>query len=266
MGRKRNVLTIAAILLGVFLAGSASAQVWGDGWWNPSESGWGINIVHQADILFLFLYVYDSGGVARWYSASLGEGSLNPYGITAYQGDLYATTGPWFGGAFNTQAVNYRQVGSITFSPTSNYSAGVSYTIDGVAVSKEVERFTFRRLPISGFYHGGWVVRFNDCGFGPEEGTYQTVSLDITDTQTPGTASGQITAVVYEDGYYSCTMTGTYQQFGALFEASTDDCLTGSYVQITDFIPTEISFRAGSVIYGPEGCAIGYSIAAVLVY
>jgi hypothetical protein len=263
MRTKKIVMGILAVLLVVFLAESSSAQDWGDGWWDPSESGWGMNVIHQSDVMFVCLYVYDQDGSPHWYSASLYAGISNTYGFTTYQGQLVATTGPWFGGTYNPQAVNIREVGSMTFSPSTAYRAELSYTVDGVAVSKQIERFTFRHIPLSGFYHGATVVKSNNCPIGPAPGTVGTISMDISETANPGTASGQITAINYEDGTYSCTMSGTYQQFGAIYEATTNDCLNGSYVQVTDFIPSEISFSADSVIYGPAGCTIVYSMSAV---
>jgi hypothetical protein len=267
MGTKKIVTRILAILLIVFLAESASAQMWGDGWWNPSESGWGINVIHQGDTMFVCLYVYGEDGSPNWYSATLYAGSVNASGYNTYQGQLTATTGPWFGvWTYNPESVSLREVGSMTFSPSSPYQAQLSYSVDGVMVSKGIERFTFRLLPLSGFYHGGLVVNFNNCEFGGPAGDYETISMDISQTVTPGSASGQITVDIYENDYYSCTITGTYLQSGAVVEAVTDDCVSLGYVQVTDFIPTETAFRADSVVYGPDGCTAIYSMSGVKVY
>ena len=259
MGTKKVVMSILAILLAVFLAESASAQFWGDGWWDPSESGWGLNIIHQYDTMFVCLYVYGTDGSPLWFSAALSEGTLNSYGYPTYTGELIATTGPWFGGAFNPEAVNRWPVGSMTFSPLTTYSAQLSYTFGGVTVSKQIERFTFRRILLSGNYYGIRGVRSNNCGFGPAIDLYGTISLTIRET-----ASGEITVIIYPGG---TTMSGVYQQFGAVHKAFTNDWLSESvsYLQVTDFIPTETSFSADSVIFGPD-CRIVYSIAAVKGY
>ena len=39
-------------------------------WQNADESGWGLNLFHQGDILFGALFVYGSDGKPRWYVAS----------------------------------------------------------------------------------------------------------------------------------------------------------------------------------------------------
>ena len=47
-----------------------------DLWWNPSESGWGLNRSQQADVIFLTLFVYGPNSQAVWYSATLGIGRI----------------------------------------------------------------------------------------------------------------------------------------------------------------------------------------------
>ena len=37
-------------------------------WWNPAESGWGINFAHQGDQIFATWYTYDTAGRAWWLS------------------------------------------------------------------------------------------------------------------------------------------------------------------------------------------------------
>ena len=41
-----------------------------DMWFNPAESGWGLNLIHQGDTLFATLFVYGPDGQPRWYVAS----------------------------------------------------------------------------------------------------------------------------------------------------------------------------------------------------
>ena len=54
-----------------FTAGSrASVTNYQDLWWNPAESGWGINLAHQGDILFATWFTYRAGGRGQWLVAS----------------------------------------------------------------------------------------------------------------------------------------------------------------------------------------------------
>ena len=245
-----------AMLLVVFLSGSVSAQIWSDGWLNEDEGGWGVNIIHQYNVMFVCMYVYGSDGTPRWYSASLFEGALNSDGFHTYTGDLYYTTGPWFGGAWGT--VDYQDVGTMTFSPVSAFEAELSYSINGVTVSKDIARYTFRYIPLSGTYQGVGIVTSNTCSFGSSFGTYDSISLVITKNDP------EIT-IVFEDSEGEVTREGGVIQFGGIIMALTLDWVGGTYLQRTDFVPAEAGFTATSTIYGPSDCKVVYSIAAVKV-
>jgi hypothetical protein len=122
---------------------SAPLADWTDMWWNPSESGWGVNIADQNGVLFILLYLYGQDGNPRWYSGAVFQTSINSFGYSIYQGDLISTTGPWFDDPFNPQAVNRQKVGTLTFSPSTPDSAQLSYSVNGINVSKQIERFIF---------------------------------------------------------------------------------------------------------------------------
>ncbi len=46
-------------------------------WWNGcsagSESGWGLNIAHQGDVLFVTWFTYDANGNAWWLSMTANQ-------------------------------------------------------------------------------------------------------------------------------------------------------------------------------------------------
>ena len=82
-----------------------------DLWWNPSESGWGVQLLQEADVIFATMYVYDASNVPTWYVAL-----LNYAGNNQYTGALLATHGPWFGNpSFNPGLVSNRVVGQMTY-------------------------------------------------------------------------------------------------------------------------------------------------------
>jgi hypothetical protein len=60
-----------------------------------AESGWGMQLVERGTIIFATLFVYDPSGAPTWYVATMPFISNNPNNV--WTGDLYATTGPWFG-------------------------------------------------------------------------------------------------------------------------------------------------------------------------
>jgi hypothetical protein len=123
-------------------------------WIDPNESGWGLNLFHQGDTVFGALFVYGPDGQPRWYTASnmtsSDDGPLHDRPSTV-SGDLFECTGPYFGAAFDPNAVTRRRVGSMTLTLGSG-NADLVYSVDGVNVHKQVVRFTFRRDSLSDSY------------------------------------------------------------------------------------------------------------------
>ena len=67
-------------------------------WWaapGGSESGWGVNLTHQGDILFATWFTYDLDGSAMWLVAPDAQRT----GGNNFAGALYRTTGPVFSSA-----------------------------------------------------------------------------------------------------------------------------------------------------------------------
>ena len=121
----------------------AAATNYQDLWWNApagSESGWGINLTHQGNVIFATWFTYDLDGMPLWLSATLDKAT----GST-YAGTLYRTTGPAFNATpFDPAKVVPTAVGaaSLTFA---NGNRGIfSYTVNGIAQSKAITRQVFR--------------------------------------------------------------------------------------------------------------------------
>jgi hypothetical protein len=76
-------------------------------WWNPAESGWGVNIILQNSVVFATFFVYDTNHNPVWYTAPLYY-----QGNFVWSGNLYATAGPWFGGPFPPGVATIRQGGA----------------------------------------------------------------------------------------------------------------------------------------------------------
>jgi hypothetical protein len=111
-------------------------------WWaaNGAESGWGINLTHQDDVLFATWFTYDSQGRATWLVMSSGaENSRNQY-----SGTLYRTTGPAFNAArFDPARVTRTPVGTLTISMIDFDDAMMTATVDGVTVTKPLGKQLF---------------------------------------------------------------------------------------------------------------------------
>jgi len=112
-----------------------------DLWWNPSESGWGLNLIqHPNGIIFAIWYTYDPNGKMTWYHVPSGTWTDS----MTYTGTLYAVAGPAFtANPFNTSMVKRTPVGSATLSFSSSTTGTWSYTVDGASGSKSISRLPF---------------------------------------------------------------------------------------------------------------------------
>ena len=113
-----------------------------DLWWNPNESGWGINLTHQSDIIFGTLFTYDAAGKGMWLILSRGDRIT---GTQNFTGLLYRTTGPNFDAVPFTAIAptNLTQVGNMRLEFTDGNTAQLIYDINGVSVTKSIQRQTF---------------------------------------------------------------------------------------------------------------------------
>jgi len=123
-------------------ASRASLTNYQDLWWNPSESGWGLNITHQDDILFATLFTYDLTGKGMWLVMSNGSLQISN---GAYSGDLYRTRGS----AFNANpfiplaASDLTKVGTMQLRFSDGVNGTLTYSVNGITVTKAITRQTF---------------------------------------------------------------------------------------------------------------------------
>ncbi len=127
-----------------------------DLWWNPNESGWGVNFTHQGSpsgntffsgtTIFATLFTYEPGAgnnnKGLWLTASM------PYSNGAFSGDLLRVTGSAFNATPFTPlnpATNVTKVGTMRVQPSSSNSnsATLTYDVNGAQVVKQIERQTF---------------------------------------------------------------------------------------------------------------------------
>lgn len=182
---------VAYFLVALAVSISSRAATMSDLWWNSNESGWGVNIIQQQDIVFLTLFVYTPSGQPTWYVGPATTLVSSSSTQRTFTGGLYATTGPWFGAFFNPNAVGVRQVGNVTFTATSPVRGTLTYTVDGVTVTKAIQRQTWRHINLGGTYYGAMDVLDNTgCGLtGSDLQPFFAVQA-ITATVSPGGGEG----------------------------------------------------------------------------
>jgi hypothetical protein len=106
-------------------------------WWAyppGSESGWGINLAHQGDVIFTTWFTYDANGKAWWLSMT-----ANRTAPSVYSGELYRTNGqPFYSGFALAGPATAVGTGTLTFSsPT---MGAFSYQVsDGANVAKQAK-------------------------------------------------------------------------------------------------------------------------------
>ena len=62
------------------LAQGTMATILSDLWWNPNESGWGVTVDQQQDIMFLTFFIAGSNGSPYWVVAEVGSSVIGRRG------------------------------------------------------------------------------------------------------------------------------------------------------------------------------------------
>ena len=165
-----RILAAAAACLGL----NVSAGQFSDMWWNPHESGWGVNVVPQLETAFVTLFVYGPDGKPTWYVAPETRAiAYGPGALPVFSGRLYRTQGPWHGGAFDPQQVAVTEVGTLSLEALAVDRMRIEYAAEGVSVSKQVVRQTWDTPLLGGNYGGTFNLRHALPGQSPPLGTLQ---------------------------------------------------------------------------------------------
>jgi hypothetical protein len=214
----------AALLASLAVALPASATSFStdytDLWFNPAESGWGVNVIQQGNTMFATLFVYGPDQTPRWYVAPAIIGNSQ----TNFTGPLYRTTGPYFGAAW-TGVGPAITVGSMTFNFNTPTTATLTYSVDGVNVAKSIQRQTFTANNLGGTFLGGLTANASGCSttailafdhFTASHSSANQVSIPVQFFAGNGQAA-------------TCTFNGAYTQAGKMGNVAGNwSCTTGN--------------------------------------
>jgi len=241
---------LSALTSSVGVAASFSTDQ-SDLWWaDPpkSEDGWGFQLVQRNSTIFITMFVYGPTGAPTWYVSTMAP-TGTPF---QWSGDLYTTTGPWFGTVpYNPALFTFRRVGPVTWTANTAVTGVLSYTVDGVAVSKNATRQTLVAENYSGHFAGALHQDTTSCG--ARNGTFEQAG--IVNVVQNGTNVTITTAV--PGG--TCAYAGTLAQYGQMGQIvgsfSCSDGSGGSFnafeLQVTEFSMTG-RFTASYTV--PAGC------------
>ncbi|HTR58779.1 MAG TPA: hypothetical protein VMM27_11440 [Casimicrobiaceae bacterium] len=224
----------------------AQAIDYSDIWFLPAESGWGVNLIQNEDVIFATFFVYGANNQPTWFVAVMNrDGSGN------FTGNLYTTVGSYYGGPWNPAANSETLAGTASFVPSDPYSGTLSYSlINGPTVVKPIQRQTLRTIVLGGNYVGGQAGAYSNCNNSGQNGPYtDTYTLDVTQ------ANGAATFTFNYTSGATCTMAGSLQQAGQLYriDPASYSC-TGSLTFNASATMEEIKATA----QGIEGRFTGY--------
>lgn len=234
---------LLAVLL-LLAATCASAANYSDVWYDTAEPGWGVFVKQSDKFQFLAFFIYGTGtgtgAPPTWYTAQLndtGDGTgLN------YTGPLFATTGTYFGAPWQGDLAT--QVGTASFagsSATEDYShATLTYSVNGLVVTKSIVRQTLTPYAMSGTYNGSVVGTVSTCSNPANNNSGVNGRFNLTVAQL-GDASATLTfSFVDPNTAYNgmvCTLAGPLTHNGTLYS------ITGA-----QYSCTAPGFSPGSIV------------------
>jgi hypothetical protein len=223
-----------------------------DTWWTPSEPGWGINLAQQANSVFGTFYVYALDGKSIWFTAQMVRDGPDE----RFTGSLYRINGTWYGSP-TWQGYQIAPAGTATFTATSSTSGTLVYSVDGVNVSKTIERLTLAPLNVAGVYIGGLSGRRSGCqASGP---IVEAVQFDVQHSSlTNDLRIDQLSTRTGQVGQLVCRMEGRTVQTGKVMtvESAIYSCVDGwdSPARIFNLRPTPAGFEGQWFSDGGNGC------------
>jgi hypothetical protein len=202
--------TILALGLSPLASGTSYSVDYTDLWYfDPAEheSGWGVNLIQQNEILFVTLFVFGSDGTPRWFVGPNVMATTQ----TTFSGPLYSVTGTYFGSPW-VPPPGVTQVGNIAFTFSSNSEGSMTYNVNNVVVTKPIIRQTWKADNLTGNFQGGTAAFGSACSNNGDRSINGTLTVNhnnptVVMTLDFFTAAGQSAR---------CSYNGTYAQVGSV--------------------------------------------------
>ena len=235
----------------------AGATNFTDLWWNPAESGWGINLIHQDNIVAAAWYTYAADGSPMWLISSpslQGDGSYSGQVFRATAGTplLQISGGP----AIQPGAM--QAVGTLSLRFTDGEKAVMSFTLDGVSQTKNIQRYAFSspRSVCAAATSGNPGGNSNTACYpayhvGDRRNFRNTTSL-ASNPQVVDTSSEFISGTTTYNGHPVYVVEGRDAQNRVTVKNYTEQTATEWIFWGADTIDAVTGLKTGSVTYVPE--------------
>jgi hypothetical protein len=213
----------AAVLLAALAIAVAPARATNvttdvtDIWWPSSETGWGIQLIQNADVIFATMFVYGTENQPLFYVALLENPPAG--GTGTWTGTLYVSHGSWFGAPWSPALAGEVAVGTMTFALTGIGTGTLDYTVGATSVSKILARQPLKLEDNSDTYRftHTWTTSGAGCtaddtyAGGPHSGNMLILNVD------PDTAvvnwQPKLTPVEFCTASMSYTQVGRFGQY-----------------------------------------------------
>jgi len=215
-----------SLLLFIFTGSfSHAANNYQDWWWNPAQSGMGLNVGQQNESIFVAWFNYGDDTKASFLTMG---GILNGNTLT---GTLYRNTGPAPGPNYNPAQVKQTAVGTATLTFNSNTDAALTYSYDNKSGSMALQRFSFANPNLNQTWTVIDTFTNTDC-------TNSNMNGSLTKAQTiksqTGTGSNFTFTINDLDGANMCIAAMSFQPAGSRGTATgTAACEGGFGAKIT---------------------------------
>lgn len=260
----RKIVVAALLYVASFGAGALEFT---DVYVDTSEIGWGIFVVQSDTFQFLAFFVYGQDGKPTWYSCQL---TLDATG--KYSGQLYVSTGPYYGGPWDPPAQHTVAVGACTFAPSDIYNATLTYSLTGgPTVVKPIQRFPLTPYVFGGNYSGSMAGSVTGClDPGANDAAFRA-RYGLAVSQVGDTFATLIfTFVDQTHSGIVCTVTGPLNHLGRLYQLNGALSCTGPAVSfasapvtIDSFHPTGQGIEGHLTGSGGNGCIASLHFSAV---
>lgn len=207
-----------------------AANNYQDWWWNPAQSGMGLNVGQQDTTVFVAWFNYGDDGKASFLTMG---GVLNGNTLT---GTLYRGAGPAPGPNYNPAQVKQTAVGTATLTFNSNTDATLNYSYDNKSGSMALQRFSFANMNLNQTWEAIDSRTVTGCETTSENGSFTSTNL-IKGSQESGNQFNL--AISKLDGSDLCVASLTAQPAGSRLTAQgSATCAqdaTSAHVVLDDF-------------------------------